>query len=94
MSLAEAIPDETPGILASNPDWWRGAVIYQVYPRSFQDTNGDGIGDLPGVIERAALHRPRSAWTRSGSRRSSRRRCWTTATMSRTIGMWTRCSAR
>src|SRR5690625_5096204 len=32
--------------------WWRGAVIYQIYPRSFQDTNGDGIGDLPGIIER------------------------------------------
>ena len=30
--------------------WWRGAVIYQIYPRSFLDTNGDGIGDLPGVI--------------------------------------------
>lgn len=29
--------------------WWRGAVIYQVYPRSFLDTNADGIGDLPGV---------------------------------------------
>lgn len=29
--------------------WWRGAVIYQIYPRSFADTNGDGIGDLPGV---------------------------------------------
>ncbi|MBN9668944.1 alpha-glucosidase [Roseibium aggregatum] len=33
-------------------DWWRGAVIYQIYPRSFNDTNGDGIGDLNGVTER------------------------------------------
>ncbi len=32
--------------------WWRGAVIYQIYPRSFMDTNGDGIGDLPGIIEK------------------------------------------
>jgi len=35
-----------------NNSWWRNAVIYQVYPRSFLDTNGDGDGDLPGVIER------------------------------------------
>ena len=33
-------------------DWWRGAVIYQIYPRSFQDTNGDGVGDLPGIAAR------------------------------------------
>ena len=31
--------------------WWKDEVIYQVYPRSFQDTNDDGIGDLPGVIQ-------------------------------------------
>src|ERR1043165_2419673 len=34
------------------PPWWRGAVIYQIYPRSFQDSNGDGIGDLNGIIDR------------------------------------------
>jgi alpha-glucosidase len=33
-------------------DWWRGGVIYQIYPRSFQDSNGDGIGDLSGIIHR------------------------------------------
>src|SRR6187200_2967436 len=32
--------------------WWEPGVIYQIYPRSFGDSNGDGIGDLPGVIER------------------------------------------
>ena len=33
-------------------DWWRGATIYQIYPRSFQDNSGDGIGDLPGITRR------------------------------------------
>ncbi|GMV28171.1 MAG: alpha-glucosidase AglA [Rhodanobacteraceae bacterium] len=36
----------------SRQPWWRGAVIYQVYPRSFQDADGDGVGDLPGLLTR------------------------------------------
>ncbi|MBB3932162.1 alpha-glucosidase [Kaistia hirudinis] len=43
------------GMAAAQPvdaDWWRGAVIYQIYPRSFQDTNGDGVGDLKGITQR------------------------------------------
>lgn len=35
-----------------NKDWWKSAVVYQIYPRSFQDSNGDGIGDLKGIIRR------------------------------------------
>ena len=32
--------------------WWHGGVFYQIYPRSFADSNGDGAGDLPGIISR------------------------------------------
>jgi len=37
---------------ASERPWWKDAVVYQVYPRSFLDTNGDGVGDLPGITAR------------------------------------------
>ena len=42
---------KSPDLVTGAGDWWRGAVIYQIYPRSFRDTNSDGIGDLRGVAE-------------------------------------------
>lgn len=43
--------DTTTGI-ANDPTWWRQAAVYQIYPRSFADANGDGIGDLRGITSR------------------------------------------
>jgi alpha-glucosidase len=50
-------PDPTPSAVhhsssASLENWWKNAVIYEIYPRSFQDSNGDGIGDLNGITSR------------------------------------------
>ena len=42
----------TGAALDKDKDWWRGAVIYQIYPRSYQDSDGDGIGDLGGIVQR------------------------------------------
>ena len=47
---ARVMDAPTDGALQGLP-WWKGAVIYQIYPRSFRDTTGDGIGDLRGILE-------------------------------------------
>ena len=44
--------EQRSSLAESKPDWWRDAVVYQVYPRSFADADGDGIGDIPGVTSR------------------------------------------
>lgn len=51
-SAAEMQQAAMPMAASSNATWWKHAFVYEIYPRSFQDTNGDGIGDLNGITER------------------------------------------
>ncbi|MFF3919442.1 glycoside hydrolase family 13 protein [Streptomyces sp. NPDC001852] len=50
--VTDAVPTDASSAASGRREWWRDAVIYQVYPRSFADGNGDGMGDLPGIRSR------------------------------------------
>ncbi|HVZ83439.1 MAG TPA: alpha-glucosidase [Terracidiphilus sp.] len=51
-ALAASAQSAPKAASSSEQDWWKNAVIYEIYPRSFQDSNGDGIGDLNGITAR------------------------------------------
>ncbi|MEZ5535157.1 MAG: alpha-amylase family glycosyl hydrolase [Thiolinea sp.] len=52
MRLEKMAKNQVTKQLGGDADWWRRAVIYQIYPRSYMDSNGDGIGDLPGIVSK------------------------------------------
>lgn len=50
--MASTVTDRMANPVSDTAPWWRGAAIYQIYPRSFMDSNADGIGDLPGIASK------------------------------------------
>ncbi len=79
---------------AEGHQWWQHAVFYEIYPRSFADSNNDGIGDLNGIDFEDRLSEVTWAWTRSGSRRAIRRRRSISATTFPITKISIRCTER
>ena len=72
-------------------DWWKSAVAYQIYPKSFQDTTGSGVGDLQGIIKRLDYLQTLGIDVIWLSPVCASRR-WITDMTSRIIGLLTQCS--
>jgi hypothetical protein len=66
MTRSENISDDV-----AQTVWWKRGIIYQIYPRSFQDSNDDGVGDLAGIIAWLDGTKRRSSATTTRSCRSS-----------------------
>jgi hypothetical protein len=52
VTVEETIPAARPSATVDPAPWWKTGVVYHSYPRSFADSNGDGVGDLRGIIDR------------------------------------------
>ena len=91
-SQRTVIPDSIRTNGATPNPWWSNAVVYQIYPRSFQDTNGDGLGDLKGITSRLD-YLPTSAWMCCGYPRYTSLRKTIMATIFPTIRTLILCSA-